>query len=129
MPLLIRTPETIELIHGLFDRLDIMKEAMGDTMSNVDNVNLNDLIDNFFRKINEDFAKAGDFPAVKLDDSTWATFAFLGDLTGIFFAYNGDERDTEFLKLLTEFFNQYNKGLEYDMEKSWKLVKESNLAY
>lgn len=102
---------------------------MGDDIRNVEGVDLYNLIDNFFKKLGDDFAKAGDMPAVNMDEGTWATFAFLGDLVGTFFTYNGTEEDTEFLKLLTEFFNQYKQGREYNMEKSWGLIKESDLVH
>lgn len=128
MPFLIRTPETIHLIDGLFDRLYLIKQVMGNDIKNVEGINLNDLIDNFFKKLNDDFAKAGDSPIVNLDEGMWSAFAFLGDLVGTFFVYNGDERDSEYLKLLTEFFNQINQGQEYNMETTWEKIKESELA-
>jgi hypothetical protein len=122
--ILFKTPETVDLIFGLYERLDIMYEAMGDKLKNVEGVNLKEVWENMFKELNEQFRDTQEEPILHMKEEQIGKLLFFGDMVGQFFSLHGDETDNNFLKNLTILFEQATKGQEKpNMEECWKYIK------
>lgn len=129
MALLIRTPQATQFLNDLFQRSYALKECNKELYQNVEGVNLYEFIEKLHNELIEEFVKVGDFPVVQLSERHVAGLLILGDITGEVFANYGNlEKDGEFLKNLTEFFDQYKtEGQEYNRDDVFKIIKETEL--
>ena len=122
--ILFKTPDTVDLIFGVYERLDIMYDAMGDQLKSVEGINLKNVWVNMFKELNEQFKDTQDSPIINMTEEQIGKLLFFGDMVGRFFSLHGDETDNEFLKNLTVLFEQATQGKEKPtMEECWKYIK------
>ncbi len=121
---LLKTQETVDMIFGLYDRLDIMEEIMGETLMNVEGVNLPNVWEKMFKELNQKFKDTQETPFIEMSESDTAKLLYFADLAGTMFSFHGSDEDREFLKNLTVLFEQSNMGgKKYTMEECWKYIK------
>jgi len=122
---ILKTPEFIDVIVGITERLDIMEIVLKeekDVDLIVDDISIPNLWKDYFNELSTIFKENQNDQVLTLNELQLNKLLFVGDMVGLFFALQGSDEDTEFLTNLTSLLEQINQVEPFDSEECWGYI-------